>query len=277
MCLLVEAHPLMCLHIISSIGEKKKPVAAGQECHKDDSCLPCARPRMSPPLASPETPLARQELAIISTAANRETGLAGGGLGAKEAAHSVMSVHDGQKSECWLPLPWYGLSSPPPQLLQNSISQMAVRERTLDRKQGSRDVSTVEKKTDREHVLVGQKRVREDNESLVHSGDSLECKMAPVIQNGICKLLVLGKEFFFCCLSTDLGFQSGPSAFAHGKRSRELSFCLPNAFFKHNSFSGGKGKLSNRKKEVTGRKPGHGLQEPAPSPLFVPLERKCQR
>lgn len=58
---------------------------------------------------------------------------------------------------------------------------MAVRERTLDRKQGSRDVSTVEKKTDREHVLVASKRVREDNESLVHSGDSLECKIAPVI------------------------------------------------------------------------------------------------
>lgn len=58
---------------------------------------------------------------------------------------------------------------------------MAVREWILDRKRGSHDVSTVEKKTDREHVLAASKRVREDNESLVHSGDSLECKMAPVI------------------------------------------------------------------------------------------------
>lgn len=80
MCLLVEAHPLMCLHIISSIGEKSKPVAAGQECHEDDSCLPCARPHMSPPLASPETPLASLLLSPLQQTGRQGLGGRASGL-----------------------------------------------------------------------------------------------------------------------------------------------------------------------------------------------------
>lgn len=118
MCLLVEAHPLMCLHIISSTGEKMKPVAAGQECHKDGFLSALCTPTYVTSFAFPRDPTCK--IGACYYLHGRKQGDrdgSGAGLRAKEVAHSIMSAHDGQKSEFWLPLPRMAFPPPPVQLL----------------------------------------------------------------------------------------------------------------------------------------------------------------